>query len=55
MLPDPAARVQFPAFPKKFRGVAVAEVNQRRGLEESVDRTHLVLAMGKLAIQERSG
>ena len=45
---------------KMFQGkiVDVAELNQRRGLEESgqwleyVDRTHLVLASGKQVLQK---
>ena len=53
-------RVRIQHSPKNFRGkfIAVAEVNQRRWLEESgqwlenVDRTHLVLASGKPVLQK---
>ena len=53
--------IGFPAFPKFFQKgkiIDVAQVNQRRWLEESgqwlenVDRTHLVLATGKPVLQK---
>ena len=55
---DPGSIPSVP--PKKFRGkiINVAEVNQRRWLEESgqwqenVDQTHLVLVSGKPAQQK---
>ena len=56
----PAAPGLIPSVPKKFseeKIVDVAEVNQRRCLEESEqwlsndDRTHPVLASGKLVLQ----
>ena len=57
----PTAPGLIPSVPtKKFRGkiINVAEVNQRRWLEESgqwqenVDQTHLVLVSGKPAQQK---
>ena len=53
-------QIRLPVFQKMFRGniIDVAEVNQRRWLEESgqwlenVDRTHLVLASGKLVLKK---
>ena len=62
--PHPAATGSIPSIPpKKFRGkfFNVAEVNQRRWLEESgqwfenVDRTILVQASGKPALQKNVG
>ena len=54
----------IPSIPETFlekKFVHVGEVNQWRSLEESrqwlenVDETHLVLASGKLVLQERRG
>ena len=58
MLPDPAAPGLTPSFPKISEGKIgnVADVNRWCCLEESgqwlgnVDRTHLVLASGKLVL-----
>ena len=56
LLPDPAAPGLIHSIPEKI--VNVTEVNQRGCLEESghwlenVDRTRLVLAIGKLVLQK---
>ena len=61
MPPDPTAPGLNPSVPEIFseeKIIDVAEVNQRRRLEESgqwlesVDRTHLVLASGKPVLQK---
>ena len=61
MLPGPPALVSIPTVPEFFseeKIADVAEVNQWHCLEESgqwlenVDRTHLVLASGKLILQK---
>ena len=60
LVQQPQARI--PAFPKFIRRkiINVAEVNQRRCLEESgqwlenVDPTHLVLASGKPVLQKKT-
>ena len=59
LLPDPAALGSIPSIPaisSEGKIVDVAEVNQQHCLEESgqwlenVDRTHQVLASGKLVL-----
>ena len=61
LLPDPAAPGLIPRVHKKnsvIKTVNIANVNQRHYLEESgqwlenVDRTHQVLASGKLVLQK---
>ena len=58
LLPDQLVRIKSPSFQILAEEKIVAEVNQWRCLEESeqwldvVDRTHLVLASGKLVLQK---
>ena len=62
LLPDPAALGSIPSITKKNsdeKNVGVAEVNQRRGMEESeqwlenVDWTDLILVSGKLVLHKK--
>ena len=56
LLPDPVAVGSIPSVPKKFQRKKLpdfAEVNHQRWFEESVDQTHLVLASGKLVLQQK--